>query len=143
MKSLKLPQELREQITPRAIRNLASIGLIDEEEPLSEYEIVRGALSYFDSKSLDDKGFCYFIQNTETKRIKIGYTAQHHPGNRVANLQTGCDNELLLIGYVDASVYAEAELHQMFHAHHYRAEWYTSHEDILSFIRDKCHCPRI
>jgi hypothetical protein len=81
----------------------------------------------------------YFVENTETGRIKIGFTAGA-VSMRVAQLQTGSDSLLRLLGVVeadDALGTAERQLHLKFAKWHYRGEWFT--RAALPLVRDVLH----
>ena len=61
----------------------------------------------------------YFIQNVETRRIKVGFTSSS-VNLRVAQLQTGSDSELQLLGVITSDETrgtTENQLHLAF------AEW--------------------
>ena len=69
----------------------------------------------------------YFIQNVETRRIKVGFTTSS-VNLRVAQLQTGSDSELRLLGVVTADASrgtTESQLHLAFAEWQYRGEWFT------------------
>ena len=69
----------------------------------------------------------YFIENTETGRIKVGFT-NSSVNARVAALQTGSDCQLRLLGSVVADQEAgttELQLHRLFSQWHHRGEWFT------------------
>ena len=67
----------------------------------------------------------YFIENTETRRIKVGFTTSSVT-LRLAQLQTGSDSELRLLGVVvSTDGLTESRLHLRFAEWHYRGEWFT------------------
>ena len=69
----------------------------------------------------------YFVQNVETRRIKVGFTASS-VNQRVVQLQTGSDSELRLLGVVTADETmgtTEGQLHLEFAEWHHRGEWST------------------
>ena len=77
----------------------------------------------------------YFIENTETGRIKVGFTTGSIT-TRLATLQTGSDCELRLLGSVVADPRAgttEVQLHRRFSRWRHRGEWFT--RDIMSDVR--------
>lgn len=65
----------------------------------------------------------YFIENAETRRIKIGTAA--NPEKRLADLQVGNDCELRLIGFVAGGLATESELHRRFAGLRVRGEWFS------------------
>ena len=76
----------------------------------------------------------YFIENTETKRIKVGFTTSS-VALRLAQLQTGSDSELRLLGVVvsnESRGLTEGRLHLEFAEWHYRGEWFTA--EILPLV---------
>ena len=77
----------------------------------------------------------YFIENVETGRIKIGFTASS-VNQRVKTLQTGSDCELRLLGVITANYdegTTELQIHRRFAKWRYRGEWFTS--EILPSVR--------
>jgi hypothetical protein len=77
----------------------------------------------------------YFVENTETGRIKVGFTTGLVV-RRLRALQTGSDSELRLLGVVPADPdtgTAEAQLHRKFSRWRYRGEWFT--RDILPLVK--------
>ncbi len=78
----------------------------------------------------------YFIENTETGRIKVGFTTGS-VNARVEALQIGSDCLLRLLGSVVADQDAgttELQLHRLFSQWHHRGEWFTS--EILPRVRE-------
>ena len=76
----------------------------------------------------------YFIENTETGRIKVGFTTGS-VNARVIALQTGSDCQLRLLGSVVADQEAgttELQLHRLFSRWHHRGEWFT--REILPMV---------
>ena len=69
----------------------------------------------------------YFIENTETGRIKVGFTTAS-VNMRMTQLQVGSDSELRLLGVITADSSkgtTEKQLHQTLASWHYRGEWFT------------------
>jgi hypothetical protein len=75
----------------------------------------------------------YFIQDTETRRIKIGVSAE--PAQRLKQLQTAHASELKLIAVMDGARNEEQALHQIFTRK--RGEWFEPTRDLLAFIKEK------
>lgn len=78
----------------------------------------------------------YFIENTETGRIKVGFTTGAVV-TRLRALQTGSDCELRLLGVLYAlqeNGTTERQLHARFIKHRHRGEWFTP--EILPMVRD-------
>jgi len=69
----------------------------------------------------------YFIENIETGRIKVGFTSSS-VNARMAQLQTGCDSKLRIIGVITSDKKrgtTEKQLHLLLSEWHYRGEWFT------------------
>jgi len=75
----------------------------------------------------------YFIINSGTGNIKIGYT-RDNPEKRLANLQTGCDAELRILNVVDGSTEKESMLHRKFDKNRIRGEWFKPSEEMFEYI---------
>lgn len=75
----------------------------------------------------------YFIQDTETRRIKIGVSTD--PAQRLKQLQTAHASELKLIAVMDGSFSDEQALHQLFTRK--RGEWFEPTKDLLAFISER------
>ncbi|MDF0673749.1 MAG: GIY-YIG nuclease family protein [Nitrospira sp.] len=74
----------------------------------------------------------YFIKNIVNGQIKIGYTDK--PNKRLAELQTGSTDKLVLIRAIEGDKTAEAELHSRFAVHRLQGEWFAPVQDLLDFI---------
>jgi hypothetical protein len=69
----------------------------------------------------------YFIENTETGRIKVGFTTSS-VNARMTQLQTGSDSKLRLLGVITSDKKrgtTEKQLHLLLTEWHYRGEWFT------------------
>ena len=78
----------------------------------------------------------YFIENTETGRIKVGFTTGS-VNARVEALQIGSDCLLRLLGSVVADQdvgTTELQIHRLFSQWHHRGEWFTA--AILPQVRE-------
>lgn len=78
----------------------------------------------------------YFIENTETGRIKIGFT-DGPVAKRLRALQTGSDATLRLLGTVPAQEHlgtTEIQLHRRLRRFHYRGEWFD--KGALTSVRE-------
>ena len=74
----------------------------------------------------------YFIQCTETKRIKIGYAS--NIGDRFSSIQIGSPTVLKLLATIPGGPDMEAELHFRFEACHLRGEWFNPSPELPNFI---------
>ena len=77
----------------------------------------------------------YFIKNVVNGQIKIGFAGS--PNKRLADLQTGSTDKLVLIRAIDGDKTTEAILHERFAVHRLQGEWFTPADEILQFIRGK------
>lgn len=76
-------------------------------------------------------GIVYFIQDTVTLAIKIGFCLRN-PEKRLAALQTGNSNVLRLFGHIAGSSLHEKLLHARFAQFHIQGEWFS--DDIIEAI---------
>lgn len=86
----------------------------------------------------------YFIQNTDTKNVKIGSTCDLN--KRLSQLQIGNESKLELIGKLDYKYFydpydcdgksEEASKHHCFRHLHIRGEWYKYKDELKEFIED-------
>lgn len=82
----------------------------------------------------------YFLENVETGRIKVGFTTGS-VSSRVAQLQTGSDCELRLLGVIvadDGTGTTERQLHLRFAEWRHRGEWFTRsiRPEVLRLIQE-------
>jgi len=75
----------------------------------------------------------YFIQDTGSTLIKIGYTGDD-ASKRLRALQTGCPSGLQLLHIEDGEAADESRLHQTFAAFRERGEWFRPAPLILAYI---------
>lgn len=81
-------------------------------------------------------GVIYFLQESETKRVKIGHTRSANSlYERFKTLQAGNSQELKIIGLAEGSSKEERYLHESFDQHRVRGEFFELHTDIESYIR--------
>jgi len=81
--------------------------------------------------------YIYFIQDTATKRIKIGKTT-NHPKKRLKAIQSCSPTELTLLYYFNTeNINAELELHSYFSEYRVIGEWFEPAKKLLSFIKAK------
>ena len=76
-------------------------------------------------------GFIYFIQESETERIKIGFS-EKHPQGRLESFQTGNSNKLVLLGYNEGTQEDETRLHREFEEERIRKrnEWFEPSQQL-------------
>ena len=82
-------------------------------------------------------GFIYFIQESETERIKIGFS-EKHPQGRLESFQTGNSNKLVLLGYIEGTQADETRLHREFKKERIRIrnEWFEPSPQLKKKITD-------
>jgi len=88
--------------------------------------------SYFDLSS--DKDLIYFIQDEDTKYIKIGHSRNLR--KRLTSMQTGSSSELKLLAWEDASNIGEKQLHSIFSNCRVRGEWFKPTVALLTYINE-------
>ena len=74
----------------------------------------------------------YFIQNTDTKHIKIGYSDNIR--RRLSELQITSPHELTILTICEGGIEVEKELHDKFNDHYVRGEWFNPSEELISYI---------
>jgi hypothetical protein len=74
----------------------------------------------------------YFIEDTATRRIKIG-TAKR-PRERLINLQVGLPTHLRLLAAIPGKAKEEKALHERFHSARVTGEWFEATPELLAFI---------
>ena len=87
------------------------------------------------NKSLDEmgSGFVYFFSNQ--RNIKIGFT-KNAPIKRLHQLNTGSDEQLIMLGYMKGNIKLENDLHKLFAKDRIRpnAEWFFPSNGLIDFI---------
>lgn len=78
------------------------------------------------------QGFVYFIQAQDSLAIKIGYAVDVE--KRLAVLQTGCPEELVVVGMTQGTVADEKALHAKFNLDHIRGEWFRASDELVKYI---------
>lgn len=73
----------------------------------------------------------YFIQDSVSKYVKIGYTNLKIQA-RISALQTGNPNPLICLRVIESE--DEAGYHKMFEMYHHRGEWFRPGTDLMGFI---------
>ena len=77
-------------------------------------------------------GWVYFIQAERSAAIKIGFATD--VSKRIAQLQTGTHEALVLIGLLPGTVRDEKALHRRFCHYRIRSEWFEPSGELLDFI---------
>lgn len=76
----------------------------------------------------------YFILDTYSSAVKIGYTTIKGLRRRLQTLQTGAPYELRLLGALWGDKKIEKEIHKKFKHSHIRGEWFEYSEEIEDYI---------
>ena len=76
----------------------------------------------------------YFIQQSKSGAIKIGYTSADDVKKRLATLQTDSAENLHVIGVMEGDQKQEKLLHQLFKPYHMRGEWFESNPKLYMYI---------
>ena len=80
----------------------------------------------------------YFIQDTVSRAIKIGYTRDRKSfDSRLVTLQTANPNPLSMLGIIEGNRHDEALLHKKFEPFRLVGEWFLPDNAVLSFISRK------
>ena len=77
-------------------------------------------------------GWVYFIEDTATGHIKIGFSRD--PEKRFQHLRCGTDSELVLLAGIPGSFKKERSLHQYFAVGRVTGEWYQKSDDLYELI---------
>jgi hypothetical protein len=78
----------------------------------------------------------YFILDTDSNAVKIGYTTLKGLKRRLENLQVGTPNDLRLLGAVWGDRKTEKLLHKKFINAHIRGEWFTYTPDMNDYLNE-------
>lgn len=79
------------------------------------------------------KQFIYAIEARQSKLVKIGFSTE--PSKRIATLQTGCPEELLVVAIWEGSQADEHAIHSALREHRINGEWFTVNaEETRAFI---------
>lgn len=84
---------------------------------------------------MDEVGVIYFIESPEQDAVKIGYSSGPASG-RLAALQTGNPEPLILMGTIRATYGAEQALHAGLRSQRLRLEWYPQKDGIWMFVNE-------
>jgi|TARA_Y100000310_G_scaffold287065_1_gene311734 predicted RNA-binding Zn-ribbon protein involved in translation (DUF1610 family) len=79
------------------------------------------------------EGLIYFIQNIETKSIKIGW-AKQSPKGRMKKLQTGNESILKLIGLLPGDIGKEQQIQTKFYSTRKYREWFHYSDELKDYI---------
>lgn len=74
----------------------------------------------------------YFMQNTRTKDVKIGFSK--HPRCRLKVLQTGCPGQIELLGCIECNRSEERQWHEKLKEFRIHGEWFRGEPRVLEEI---------
>jgi hypothetical protein len=83
----------------------------------------------------------YFLQAERTRAIKIGFTEGPVP-TRIAALQTGSAERLILLGAIPGTRKTEQDLHKRLLPHCINNEWFRPDAAVLDLINEQLTKPR-
>lgn len=78
----------------------------------------------------------YFILDTYSNSVKIGYTTIKGLKKRLETLQIGTPYELKLLGATWGDKKVEKLIHEQFHSSHIRGEWFHYTKELEDFIAE-------
>ena len=87
------------------------------------------------NKYIQKIGYVYFLQDTLTGHIKIGWAK--YPHNRLLDLQTGSAGKLKLLGAFEGTIKDEKLTQRLMNDQHLRGEWFNYNENIIQYIKEK------
>ena len=86
---------------------------------------------------LDRYGVVYFVGAAESGPVKVGFTSDRTVESRLAQLQTGSHEQLVVLGTVDAGPAVERAIHSVLSSHAVRGEWFEREPALAMWARLK------
>lgn len=83
----------------------------------------------------DPYGVVYFVGASTSGPVKIGFTTDRTAESRVAQLQTGSHEELVILGTIEAGPAVERAIHSVLDAHSVRGEWFEREPALALYAR--------
>lgn len=84
---------------------------------------------------IDPYGVVYFVGAAESGPVKVGFTTDRAVESRLAQLQTGSHEKLVVLGAVDAGPAVERAIHNVLSTHLVRGEWFEREPALALFAR--------
>lgn len=78
----------------------------------------------------------YFILDSYSNAVKIGYTTLKGFSKRLENLQVGTPYDLKILGTIWGNKKIEKELHSKFKYLHIRGEWFTYSKELEEYLNE-------
>jgi hypothetical protein len=83
-----------------------------------------------------NESLVYFILDTYSNSVKIGYTTIKGLKKRLETLQIGTPYELKLLGATWGDKKVEKTIHKRFYSSHIRGEWFHYTKELEDFISE-------
>lgn len=83
-----------------------------------------------------NESIVYFILDTYSNAVKIGYTTIKGFDKRLDNLQVGTPYELKILGVLWGDRKIEKIIHKQFDTFHIRGEWFQYTKEIEDFLTE-------
>jgi hypothetical protein len=87
------------------------------------------------SMKSDPYGVVYFVGASMSGPVKIGFTTDRTAESRVAQLQTGSHEELVILGTIEAGPTVERAIHSVLSTHSVRGEWFEREPAMALYAR--------
>ncbi len=88
------------------------------------------------SKVKDDPyGVVYFVGASKTGPVKVGFTTDRSAESRLAQLQTGSHEELVILGTIEGGPAVERAIHNVLSVHLVRGEWFEREPALALYAR--------
>lgn len=84
---------------------------------------------------VDPYGVVYFVGASTSGPVKIGFTTDRTAESRVAQLQTGSHEKLVILGTIEAGPAVERAIHSVLSAHSVRGEWFEREPALALYAR--------
>ena len=140
------PSKVADLKSELALNNMIICYVVDEKEyvQMTKWkERARGASKYPAPDGMDATsqaiGKIYFIQGSETKRIKIGFT-EWTVEERLNRLQTGSSERLTVLHSFEGTLREERAIHRLFSHLNCGGEWFQNSAEITQFAANKNKC---
>jgi hypothetical protein len=76
--------------------------------------------------------FVYFVRNTETREVKIGYGKR--PAIRMSQIQMGCTAKVEMAGMIPGGREEERKIHAVLRGYRKGGEWFAGHYPVYLLI---------
>lgn len=83
----------------------------------------------------DPYGVVYFVGASKSGPVKVGFTTDRTAESRLAQLQTGSPEELVILGTIEAGPAVERAIHNVLGVHLVRGEWFEREPALALYAR--------